>query len=144
MTPPKAVITAAVLLSVAALGWLIMERPDKSGPVSSGNHAVSLEVRIKHVEVRRTGDHAQLILTAVFDQSGRTPIRLEPPLVSLLTARQTPVARFIGPMLPEPVLTGEESTEVTLHYWLPLPDLNAPLLLEASGRRYPVKFPAVL
>lgn len=136
------VILAAVLLLVVVLGWLIKRDSNKAGPGSCVPHAVSLEVGIHSVEVRRSGDHAQLIVRAVFDQSGTTPVRLEPPLVSLLTAHQTTAPRFMGPMLPDPVLTGAEPQEVMLHYWVPSADLKSPLVLEASGHRYPLVLPS--
>jgi hypothetical protein len=138
----RSVIIAAALLLIVGIGWVANRRPDKIPPLTPDPHAVSLEVRINHVEIRPTGDHAHLILTAVFDQSGQTPVRLEPPLVSLFTANATPAPRYLGPMLPEPLLPGPGPAEVTLHYWLPLSDLKPPLTLQASGRSYPVALPA--
>jgi len=141
-TKTRTVLLAASLLLAVGIGWVILRRSDKRGPISSDPQAISLEVRINNVEILPTGDHAHLILTGVFDQNGQTPIRLEPPLVSLLaTPNPTPVARYLGPMLPEPVLAGSEPTEVTLHYWLPLSDLKSPLTLDAAGRRYSLAVP---
>ena len=137
----RIIFPAAVLMVAIGIFGLMKRNSGITRPAGSGSPAVSLEVRIKNIEVRRSGDHAQLILTAVFDQSGQTPVRLEPPLVSLLKANQTPSARFIGPMLPDPVLLSREPAEVTLHYWLPLSDMKSPLTLEASGRKYPVELP---
>lgn len=130
---------AALLLLAAGLVWIVRERLIRTEDGTSGT--LALEVNIKSIEVRPTGDHAWLVLTAVFDQSGEAPVRLEPPLVSLLTARQTAAPRFIGPLLPEPVLAGPEPAEITLHFWLPLTDLKTPLILEAAGHRYPVDLP---
>jgi hypothetical protein len=141
LTKTRTIIVAASLLLTVGIIWLMLRRSDKGSPVLSDPHAVSLEVRINHVEIRPTGDHAQLILTAVFDQSGQTPVRLEPPLLSLLTADGKPVAKYLGPMLPEPVLPGPDPAEISLHYWLPLSDLKPPLTLQASGRSYPVNLP---
>ena len=132
---------AVLLLLVAGLAWVVRERSIKTKGDSTGMPAYAMEVKIKSVEVRPVGDHAQLVLTAVFDQSGEAPVRLEPPLVSLLTAGQTAAPRFIGPLLPEPVLAGPEPAEIALHYWLPLADLKTPLDLQAAGRRYPVDLP---
>lgn len=141
-TKTRTAFLAASLLLVAGMGWVILRRSDQGGPISSDLPTVSLEVRISRVETLPTGDHAHLILTAIFDQNGETPLRLEPPLVSLLaTSTLTPVARYLGPMLPEPVLAGSEPTEVTLHYWLPLSDLKSPLTLDAAGRRYALAVP---
>lgn len=138
----RIIFPAAVMLVALGLFWLMKRKAGNTGPAASDPHAVSLTVAINRVEVRPTGDHVHLILTAVFDQSGQTPVRLEPPLVSLLTANATPAARYLGPMLPEPLLPGPDPAEVTLHYWLPLSDLKPPLTLQASGRGYPVKLPA--
>lgn len=138
----RIIFPAAVMLVALGLFWLMKRKARSTGPAAAGAPSVSLEVRIKHVAIHPAGDHAHLILTAVFDQSGQTPVRLEPPLVSLLTAHQTPAARYLGPMLPEPLLPGPDPAEVTSHYWLPLSDLKPPLTLQASGRSYPVKLPA--
>jgi hypothetical protein len=127
-----------ILLSAAGLGRLLRPRPATPPPVLPGEPAISLEVRIKKLTIRRIGDHAQATLTASFDQSGQTPVHLEPPLVSLLTASGTPVPRYVGVLLPEPILTGPDATEVVLHYWLPTADLEGPLTLEATGKRYPL------
>ena len=141
-TKTRTAFLAASLLLLAGMGWVILRRSDQGGPISSDLPTVSLEVRISRVETLPTGDHAHLILTAIFDQNGETPLRLEPPLVSLLaTSTLTPVARYLGPMLPKPVLAGSEPTEVTLHYWLPLSDLKSPLTLDAAGRRYALAVP---
>ena len=134
----KCVMPAGALLLIAGIVWLARCSADKSGPLVTDSQPVTLSVQIRSVEVRRTGDHAQVIVTALFDQSGQTPIRMNPPLVSLLTANQTAAQRFIGAMLPEQVLTGGDPAEVALHFWLPAADLNAPLTLAASGRQYPV------
>ena len=135
-------ITASLLLAVGA-GWVVWRHSEQGGPVYSGAPAVSLEVRINNVEIQPIGDHAHLILTAVFDQSGTTPLRLEPPLVSLLaTPDQTPAPRYLGPMLPDPVLAGSEPAEIMLHYWLPLSDLKFPLTLHAAGQRHPLTLPS--
>jgi hypothetical protein len=138
----RIIFPAAVILVVLGIVWLMKRNSGKTGPAASDPHAVSLTVDVKRIEVLPTGEHAHLIVTAVFDQSGQTPVRLEPPLVALRTANETTAARYLGPMLPEPLLPGPDPTEVILHYWLPLSDLKPPLTLQASGRSHPVKLPA--
>ena len=76
-----------------------------------------------------------------FSQTGSSPVRLEPPLLSLLTAQGIAVPRYLGPLLPEPVLAKQAPARITLHYWLPLADLGAGMTLEAGGKRYSLKVP---
>ena len=139
-------ITATVLLLLAAaLGWHLKTRASK--PSAAGavpTTAVVLSVVIKKVSIRRTDGHVQLSLTAIFTQNGQAPLRLVPPLVTLLTANQTPVPRYLGPMLPEPVLPGPCPTELTLHYWLPASDLSSPLNLSAGGQQHPLPAPDIV
>ena len=139
-------ITATVLLLLAAaLGWHLKTRaskPNAAGAVPTA--AVVLSVVIKKVSIRRTDGQVQLSLTAIFTQNGQAPLRLVPPLVTLLTANQTPVPRYLGPILPEPVLPGTGPTELTLHYWLPASDLSSPLNLSAGGQQHPLPAPDIV
>ncbi len=137
----RVVTLTATLMLVIGVGTVVKCRSGRTPGPLADPPTVALEVQIKSIEVRPTGDFAQLILKAVFHQNGQTPLRLEPPLVSLITASQAPAARYLGPMLPEPVLSGPGPAEVTLHYWLPVSDLKAPLNLVVSGRSHPVELP---
>lgn len=140
--PRKTLTIAALLLLVFGLGWWFKARTARLPAAWNRGHAAALEVQLKKLTVQRLGDHAHLTLSAEF--RAPSPVRLEPPLVSLLTARQTPAPRFIGPMLPEPLLKGSGPAELALHYWLPVADLQGPLLLEAAGNRYPLTSPQPL
>lgn len=137
----RPLMIAVGLLLAVGVGWLVLKNPSASPPGSSGPGPVALDVEIKSVAVQKTGDHGQLILTASFQQSGQTPIRLEPPLVELHTTNGKTAPRYLGPFLPEPVLSGAGPAVVILHYWLPLSDLSGPLTLEASGQQYPLVLP---
>jgi hypothetical protein len=91
----------------------------------------------------KVGSHAHLVLTAQFSQAGSSPLRLEPPLLSLLTAQGTIAPRYLGPLLPEPVIVNRGPAQVTLHYWLPLAELGQSMTLEAGGKRYRLNVPAM-
>ena len=137
------ILSATILLLMVGIGWIIQRPTREVRNGTSGSPSVALEVQPKAIVVHRAGGHAQLILTAEFRQSGVAPVRLEPPLVALLTADEKPAARFLGPLLPEPVLAGSGPSDITLHYWIPIADLKGPVLLEAAGKRYPLTLPDV-
>ena len=134
-------LTAFLLLVITVVLWR-MTRPTKPpAPNRNEAEAISLTVDIQKLTVRKTGGHGHLSLTALFQQSGAAPLRLVPPLVSLRTASGESTPRFIGPLVPEPVLPDRNPAAVTLHYWLTETDLAGPLTLEAGGQKYPLPTP---
>ena len=101
--------------------------------------AVSLQVEVHSLTLRREGRGAQLVLAARFQQKGSTVVRLEPPLVVLRPEKGTPVDRYLGPFLPESVLAGPGPALVSLSWWVQAEDLTGAVLLEVSGKAFPVK-----
>ena len=82
---------------------------------------------------------AQLVIAARFQQSGQTVLRLESPLVVLRPENGTPAYRYLGPFLPEPVLSGPGPALVSLSWWVQTEDLTGEVFLEVSGKAFPVK-----
>ena len=101
--------------------------------------AVSLQVEVQSLTLRREGGGAQLVLAARFQQSGSTVIRLEPPLVVLRPENGTPADRYLGPFLPESVLSEPGPVHVSLSWWIKAEDLTGAVFLEVSGKSLPVK-----
>ena len=83
--------------------------------------------------------NAQLVMAARFQQSGLTVARLEPPLLVLRPENGTPANRYLGPFLPEPVLSGPGPALVSLSWWVQTEDLTGQMFLEVSGKAFPVK-----
>ncbi len=101
--------------------------------------AVFLRVEVQSLTLRREGRSAQLVIAARFQQSGQTVVRLEPPLVVLRPENGTPADRYLGPFLPEPVLSGPGPAHVSLSWWIKAEDLTGEVFLEVSGKSIPVK-----
>lgn len=139
MTARTKTILAAALAGAGLLtAWLVQR-----SVVTTGSNPLvpALSADVKSLTVRHDGDHAQLSLTAIFQQDGTSPIRLEPPLITLHGADGKPLPRFIGPMLQDPVLPGAAPLEITLHYWLPTAALKTSPVLETAGTSHRLTIP---
>ncbi len=134
----RALVLATFLLVGAVVGWKVFRGSTAAGPKLGDRTATDLVAEVNQVSLEASGDHAHLVLTITFQQNGRTAVRLEPPLVRLRTGDGESVPRYLGPLLPEPVLTGAGPTPVALHYWMPLAKGKQGLMLEVGGKRHAV------
>jgi len=135
---PIAAASAAGILCLGLAWWMHQQAAELPGTVR-GQVDRGLLVKDPRLFLSKVGSHAHLVLTAEFSQTGSSPLRLEPPLLTLLTAQGSAAPRYLGPLLPEPVLANPAPARITLHYWLPSADLGTAMILEAGGKRYPLK-----
>lgn len=142
LSPPvlrKLLISAGFLIAGIAgvTAWRHSRNPAASSRISPP--AISLQVEVQSLTLRREGRSAQLVLAVRFQQSGQTVARLESPLVVLRTENGTPADRYLGPFLPESVLSGPGPALVSLSWWVQTEDLMGELFLEVSGKAFSVK-----
>lgn len=140
--PPsiRKVLIPAVLL-IAGIAGIMAWRHSRNHAASSriAPHEGSLQVELQSLTMRRQGGRAQLVITALWKQSGQSVVRLEAPLVVLRPANGTPVDSYLGPFLPEAVLSGRDPAIVALSWWIKAEDLAGAVFLEVSGQTLPVK-----
>ena len=144
MKPPppilrKLLIPASFLIAVIAGVTVLRHSRNPAASSRIAPPAVSVQVEVQSLALRRESRGAQLVLAARFQQSGSTVVRLEPPLVVLRPENGTPADRYLGPFLPEPVLSGPGPALVSLSWWIKAEDLTGSLFLEVSGKSLPVK-----
>ncbi|MES2709797.1 MAG: hypothetical protein V4726_24580 [Verrucomicrobiota bacterium] len=139
-SPPfrKILLTATLVVVATAIGRLGYEAWKNPAGFQQWRGTETLQAQVMRVEVRRVEGHAQLTVTGNFRQEGSSPLRLEPPLVSLLVAGPDgggvhPGERFTGAFLAEPVLPDATAATVALHYWLPVAELGGLLSLIVDG-----------
>ena len=135
----KLLIPAGFLIAVIAGIMVLRDSRNHASSSRIAPPAVSLQVEVQSLTLRREGRGAQLVLAARFQQSGSAVLRLEPPLVVLRPENGTPADRYLGPFLPEPVLSGPGPAHVSLSWWVPAEDLTGAVFLEVSGKSLPVK-----
>ena len=144
VNPPRPAIRKVLILSgflLAGIAGVTALRHSRNHAASSriAPPAVSLRVEIQSLTLRREGRSAQLVIAARFQQSGQTVLRLESPLVVLRPENGTPAYRYLGPFLPEPVLSGPGPALVSLSWWVQTEDLTGEVFLEVSGKAFPVQ-----